>query len=358
MKIQYKLGLLALGAIAMSSCAKHDIINDVAPVGQEVPACYWQLGSTVCKAGESFNFEGKYTTNPAVEPERSEVWYQIVRSEEAAVTAKLGGSSLNYTYKTTYTDTVRTYQSVAVFPHSAATWDGHEFIINGSVPVSRTLAPVRWVDITTWDQKNFDSFYPDTCAETFLAEVIGRLTNEETAASYYEALRTVYINYDFTNADYVAVGLPEIDEALGSADRSDKWFTTKEATPEAIVGYYYYEFVDGVNVAKELTIEEYKAITDQELLKRTFPVYDSAEWVFCRFDDGNGAIVSSVRSEWLPKFRTLLEKIPFEDWIYDTANACYKVDFVSNYSLNAQFRVYDTKGNEGKAFDIHTISIN
>ena len=47
-----------------------------------------------------------------------------------------------------------------------------------------------------------------------------------------------------------------------------------------------------------------------------------------------------------------------EDWIYDNANSCYKVEFTRNYSLNAQFRVYDTAGNEGRAYDIHTISIN
>ncbi len=94
MKIQYKLGLLALGAVAMSSCSKHDIINEVAPVGQPVPEAYWQLNSSVCKAGESFGFQGKYNPHPGMEIDRSEVWYQIVRTEEASVTSKLGGNSL------------------------------------------------------------------------------------------------------------------------------------------------------------------------------------------------------------------------------------------------------------------------
>ena len=170
MKLQYKIGMLAVGALALCSCDRHDIINDIAPVGQEVPACYWQLNSTVCKAGESFGFQGKYSVNPAATPDRSEVWYQIVRTEEASVTSKLGGSSLAYTHKSSKVDTIRSYQSVAVFPHSAAQQNGQEFVINGTVPVSRTLAPVKWADIAQWDQANFDTYYPEGFAEGPAAE--------------------------------------------------------------------------------------------------------------------------------------------------------------------------------------------
>ena len=49
----------------------------------------------------------------------------------------------------------------------------------------------------------------------------------------------------------------------------------------------------------------------------------------------------SVRPEYLPKFRTLLEQIPFKDWIYDNANSNYKIEFTRNYSLEANFRAYD-----------------
>lgn len=354
MKFQYKASLLAIGALMLSSCAKHDIINDAASVGQEVPATYWQVNSTVVKAGDSFGFQGKYSVAPGVTPDHSEVWYQIVRSEEASVTCKLGGASLGYTHKATLTDTVRTWQSMATFPHSAAKWSGHEFILDGVVPVSRTLAPVRWADITAWDQENFDSYYPAGFAEAFLKVVIGYLTDEATAPSYYNALRAIYISYGFTNEQFVAQGFPEVDQELPEADKSDKWFSTTEASDDAIVGYYYYTVVDGVNVVNEISIEENETFTEVP----TYPVYKSAPWVFCRYDDNAGAIVSSVRTEWLPKFRALLVQIPFQDWIYDTANACYKVDFSRAFSLNAQFRAYDTNGNEGKTYDIHTLTVN
>lgn len=354
MKLTYKFALLALGAVAMSSCDKHDIINNIAPVGQEVPTVYWQLNSTVCKAGESFGFQGKYSTNPSVSPDRSEVWYQIVRSEEASVLSKLGGTALGYTHKTTKTDTVRSYQSVAVFPHAAAVWSGHEFILDGEVPVSRTLSPVKWADITAWDQENFDSYFPQGFKEGFLSTVLGYLTNESTANSYYGALRNIYINYAFTNEQYAAVGLPEVDQEQPEADKSDKWFSTTEASDDAIIGYYYYTVVNGESVVNEISIAENANVTDVP----TYPIYKSAEWLFCRYDDNAGSIVTTVRPEFLPKFRTLLEQIPFQDWIYDTANKCYKVDFARSYSLNAQFRVYDNQGNEGKAYDVLTVSIN
>lgn len=354
MKLQYKLGLVALGGIMMSSCARHDIINEVAPIGQEVPAAYWALNSTVVKAGESFTFNGKYSTGIGRTADRSEVWYQIVRSEEASVLSKLGGTSLAYTHKATKVDTIRTYQSMAVFPHSAAVWSGHEFILDGSVPVSRTLAPVKWADITTWDEENFNSYYPEGFKEGFLKTVIGNLTDEATAKNYYNALRSVYISYDFSNELFAANGFPEIDQTQPEASKSDEWFSTSVAADEDIVGYYYYTVEGDKNVVHEISIEENESFTEVP----TYPVYKSAAWLFCRYDDNAGAIVTSVRSEWLPKFRALLETIPFQDWIYDTANACYKVDFSRNFSLNTQFRVYDTDGNEGRAYDVISITVN
>ena len=357
MKIQYKLGLLALGALSMASCSKHDIINEVAPVGQPVPEAYWQLNSSVCKAGESFGFQGKYNPSaPGMTIDRSEVWYQIVRTEEASVVSKLGGTSLGYTHKSTKTDTVRSMQSCAVFPHSLAVWDGHEFIIDGEVPVSRTLSPVKWADIPTWDQENFDSYYPEGFAEGFLATVDSLLTNPKSTASYYNALRSVYISYDFTNEQFAAVGLPAVDQEQPEADKSDKWFSTTEASDDALVGYYYYKVEGDKNVAVEISIAEGEAWNDDNT--PVYPVYASAEWLFCRYDDNAGAIVTSVRSEWLPKFSQLLSNIPFQDWIYDSANSCYKVDFSRNYNLNAVFRVFDNNGEQGQAYDVLTININ
>ncbi len=346
MKMKYKFGLLGAAALiaGLSSCANHDLIPDIAQVGQAVPTVYWEVGSTVCKAGEAFTFQGKYNSVPGRIPVKSEVWYLIVRDDVATVTTKLGGTSLNYSQTVSLNDTMRTYQSQAVFPHNEEYWNGHEYIVNGEVPVSRTLTPVSWVDAKEWDWERFNTYYPEGFIREYLDKIYDYLTGE-SANSYYSALRTVYLNYDFTNDQFKAVGLPELDlsgDDGGTSVKSDAWYSTTEASDDKIVGYYYITIDEaGKTVYNEVPVD-YQAPEGIQI----YPVYDSSEWVFCRYDDNSGAIVSTVRPEWLPKFRELLENIPFQAWIYDSSNAVYKVDFARNYSLRAQFRAYDKDASE------------
>lgn len=342
MKMTYSKLLIAAAAVAgMSSCAKHDLIPDISQVGQAVPTVYWEVGSTVCKAGESFTFQGKYTSEPGRTPIRSEVWYQILRSDAASVSAKLAGTTLSYTQTVSSQDTMRSFQCHASYPHNEEYWNGHEYVYQGEVPTSRTLSPVSWVDVAEWDQERFDSYYPQGFAEEFVNTVLGYLTDEATAASYYNALRTVYVNYAFTNEQFAAVGLPELDlsgDDNGTGVKSDAWFsTTASSETQEVVGKYYITLdEEGKSIYTEIALD---AEVGEDIV--TYNVYKSCDWVFCRYDDNSGTIVSSVRPEWLPKFRTLLENIKFEEWIYDSANQVYKVDFARAYSLEANFRAYD-----------------
>ncbi|MBO4977765.1 MAG: hypothetical protein J6C67_03490 [Muribaculaceae bacterium] len=335
---KYITKALAAGVMVtlFAGCHNHDLIPDIAEVGQEVPTVYWEVGSTVCKAGESFSFQGKYHNPAGRTPLRSEVWYQVVRDDNAAVTAKLGGASLNYTQTVSSTDTMRSYQCAAVFPHNPANWDGHQNIFSGTVPVSRTLTPVIWADPSEWDEARFNTYYPEGFKEEFLNKVYDYLTSEASADSYYNALRNVYLNYNFTNEQFAAVGLPEIDltgDDGGAGVKSDTWFSTEEQ-----VGVYFITVgADGKAVYNERPMDYTPA--EGEVL---YPVYKSSEWVFCRYDDNSGSIVSTVRPEWLPKFRQLISVIPFQDWIFDSANNVYKIDFGRKYSLNARFQSVDS----------------
>lgn len=338
--------IAAAAASVLGACANHDLIPDISQVGQAVPAVYWEVGSTVCKAGDSFSFQGKYTSEPGRTPVRSEVWYQVVRADAAAVSTKLAGNSLNYTQSVSSNDTMRSFQCHASFPHNEEYWNGHEYVLQGTVPTSRTLSPVSWVEPSQWDQERFDSFYPEGFVEEYLQKIYGYLTDPETADSYYSALRAVYLNYAFTNEQFAAVGLPELDlsgDDQGTSVKSDAWFSTTEASEDAIIGYYYItvDEATGKQIYNEVAVDY---VAPEGII--LYPVYKASEWLFCRYDDNKGGITTTMRPEWLPKFRTLIENIPFKDWIYDSSNAVYKIEFSRTYSLDANFRAYDKESDK------------
>lgn len=373
MKIQYKSLVAALGlGAALSACSSHDLINEVAEPGQEVPVAYWEVGSTACKAGESFSFSGKYNVSPGKQVAYTEVWYRVKRDESAAATVKLAGAALSYTKTYTSNDTMRAYQPVVRFAAADGELDAeafnYQYVIRGEVPVSRTLSPVTWNDAEEWDAARFESYYPAEFAKEFKAEVIDYLTKDST---YYNSLRTVYLNYPFTNAQFAdvnakhGVNLPaNIDmstEDQGAGEKSDLWYSTTEPSDAALTGYYYKELVGENTVVHQIGINDVTVAEDGTLTYKGFPcypVYDAAAWVFCRYDDDLGKIVTTVRAKYMPAFKELLQSIKFEEWIYDSANKVYKVEFSRKYSLDAQFRVYDTDGEEGVANDVRVISVN
>lgn len=371
---------MAVGAgLLFSSCGHRDILEEIVTPGQEVPTAYWEVGSTVCKAGESFTFQGKYTVSPGKTADYSEVWYNVTRDENAAVTAKLAGAAFAYTKTYTANSEDRAYTPIVRFDHSLASLDeieidgdslirSYEYVIKGEVPVSRTLSPISWSDIEVWDQDRFDSYYPAEFAQEFCNEVVEKLTADST---YYSSLRVVYCNYPFTNEQFAevnakyGVNLPtNIDMTQadqGSAEKTDLWYTTAEAADDKIVGYYYKTVVNGVTYIHEIA-KDAPTVSESGALQYEgypcYPVYDSADWVFCRYDDDRGSIISTVRAQYMPAFKELLTYISFPDWIYDSAAKVYKVEFSRKYSLNAQFRVYDTDGEEGIATDVRVISVN
>jgi hypothetical protein len=362
MKIKYKSLILGLGAVlALSSCDKNDPMGDVMTAGQEVPTTYWEVGSTVCKAGDSFTFQGKYTAPEGKDISYSQIWYRVNREETAAATVKLAGSALSYTKTVSSSDNMRAYQPIVTYQHSAAEWDGYEYVIRGEVPVSRTLSPVTWADAKSWDESKFSQYYPAGFDEEFKSEVIEYLTKDST---YYSSLRTVYINYAFTNEQFKAInekyGLnfpANIDMSTGdngTAEKSDLWYSTSTASDDAIIGYYY----TTVDANGNTIVHEVAKDAQQQDGVSYYPVYKSCAWVFCRYNDDLGAIISTVRPEYLEAFKELLKVITFQEWIFDSTDNVYKVDFSRKYTLSTQFRVYDNSGEEGIAADVREISIN
>ena len=360
MKLQYKLSIFALGLFALTSCDIHDMVDDIGDPGQYVPTCYWEVGSTTCKAGENFTFRGKYYTEKDFTPDHSEVWYAVLRDESASAGMKLT-SLMSYTKTYTKKDTVRSSQCVVKFPHDLAVWDGYEYIITGEVPTSPTLSPLSWNTPEIWSTAKFESYFPKNFKEEFCADVVNRLTRDST---YYAALRDIYMKYPFPNEQFAAVNakygtnLPTDikyteDEQEAVTDKSARWFTTTEASQEAIIGYYYKTVdAEGNTIIHEVPID-YK---NPEVT--LYPVYKAADWVFCRYDDDLGAIISTVRARYMPAFKELMQSVQFEEWVFDSSNRNFNVSFERKFSLQSRFLVIDTQGNVGCASDIREISIN
>ena len=346
---RYKIfGLVTLMALIATSCAIHDPFADNGELGQVLPTVDWEQGSTVVKAGRYATFKGKYYTTSEKTIDHSEVWCLIKREQTATATSKLT-TSLAYTKNYSLTDTVRSIQMVASYPHSKAEWDGYEYVLTDSFPTSRTLAPVTWINPEEWDQEKFDSYYPSTFQQEFKDYMVNALTKDST---YYNDLRNVYINYEFPAELFEQLnGQYNIDfpTVTASADKSDAWFTTDE------VDHYYYITVgdDGSAVYHEIAQE-----SDAPAGVNVQPVYKSAYWLFSRYSDDTGGKITTVRRQYMPYFKSMIETIPFTSWIYNTSDKAFTVNFSRTYYLEPQFRVYDTDGKVGVTTDNKEVTLN
>lgn len=384
MKLLNKIGVVALAAGAMTSCAVHDVFDDNGDLGQILPTVSWELGSTTCKAGNDATFKAKYYYKGKDDMiDHTEVWALIARTESAAATCKLT-TALNYTQTVGVSDTVRTMSLMKTFEHKNLQWNaqktiadfnkvyaedgvwedeggkynsdyhidmtnGYEYILTASFPTSATLAPVSWVNPTTFDSDRFDALYPASFKSDFVAKVVDYLTKD---SAYYNDLRNVYVNYDFTAERFAEVAqahslnFPTETEA---GNKSDLWYTDTKK----VVGKYYITVENGVTYYHEVALD-YEAPEGINL----YDVYDSSEWVFCRYSDDTGSILTSVRAKYMPLFIDLLNGIPFEDWIYNTADQNYSINFSRDYRLVPLFKAVDINGKVGVTTNDKEISLN
>ena len=54
----------------------------------------------------------------------------------------------------------------------------------------------------------------------------------------------------------------------------------------------------------------------------------------------------------------MLTSIPFDAWVYNSADQNYAVSFTRKYTLDASFKVADTAGNVGVASTKYTLDVN
>lgn len=359
MKLYNKIGLFAAGTFLLASCAVNDPIADKMEIGQVLPTVSWELSSSVCKAGAEAGFLVKYyTTSDIASIDHIEVWGMETRVESAAATQKLVTSPA-YTLTVSVTDTVRANHILQSYAHSESNRVGQEYQMSAAFPTSSTLAPVAWSSPTEWDEEKFNMYYPETFKADFCDKMVSYLTQDST---YFGSLRNVYITYDFTKEQFDEVNakypnlepLPWSDSQEVGSTKGDLWYSVDT---EKTIGYYYTVVENGVTIEREVaTIEEALAqgITEDKI----FPVYKAPHWVFSRYSDDIGAAVTSVRAEYMPLWKELVKMIPFEKWIYNSADKNYAVDFSRKYAIVPQVRVYDTNGKYGTDTESKTVDLN
>ena len=358
MKLYSKIALFAAGVMAASSCSVNDPFADNMEIGQVLPTVSWELSSTVCKAGDEAKFLAKYyTTSSDAKIDHSEVWAMITSTESAAATQKLITSPA-YTQTVNANDTVRGFHMLASYPHSQAVLSGTEYHLDATFPTSSTLSPVNWTSPEDWDQEKFDLYYPAGFQQQFCEKMVSYLTTDST---YLSGLRQAYLNYTFTQEQFDAVNakypsltpLPFSDSADAGHTKGDLWFEPDTKT----IDHYYYTTLSGeVTVEHEIAKKE-DAPSNIDPSK-VYPVYKAPHWIFCRYSDNTGGAVTSVRAEYMPLWKELVQAVPFTAWIYDATNKVYNVAFSRTYTIRPKFRVIDTNGKVGTDTESKSIELN
>ena len=357
MKLYSKIALFAAGILTATACSVNDPFADNMEIGQVLPTVSWELGSTMCTAGDNASFLAKYyTTSTDATIDHTEVWAMITSTESAAATQKLITSPA-YTQTVNANDTVRGMHLVSYFPHSQAVLSGTEYHLDASFPTSSTLSPISWASPVEWDQEKFDLYYPASFQKEFCDKMVSYLTADST---YLAGLRQLYINYDFTREQIDAVNakyptltpIPFSDSQDAGSTKGDLWF---EVDTKTITGYYYATVVDGVKVEHEIaTKDDAPQGIDPE---KIYPVYKAPHWIFCRYSDDTGGAVTSVRHEYMPLWKELAEMVPFKAWVFNSADANYSIEFKRTYYIIPQFRVIDSNGKIGKDTDDKQIQL-
>lgn len=167
-----KVGILLLGMVALglSSCDKHDFIDDLTITGEVGPQAYWEVASALMTAGSEMNFDAQYYTSlKDVSIDRSEVWYNLTESLEKTVTCPWV-STFSFTVTSVTSEEKRVAQKIAEFKHEdVAQWSDslHAYFFSGSFPVSSTLAPFAWNNPVEFDSTKMDAYFGEGFMQHF-----------------------------------------------------------------------------------------------------------------------------------------------------------------------------------------------
>jgi hypothetical protein len=358
METIFKTLALSLLVMTLASCEKHDLFDENTITGAVGPEAYWTTESDMVKAGESMGFTGQYySTVDSID--HSEVWYELFEKEDKTVTASLISA---FTYSVTSNTTIqrRVLQTIQSYPHSEDMWSDslHAYVIEGKFPVSYTLSPFSWVKPkdTVNFEKNLHDYFGVNFAKEFKEGLTRKMhshdgtcdtTMNDTVrnyAAYMQVLEGLFI------LDTVIV-TPNGDKLNYRQWMSDSTFNENQNKWEKF--FKKHDTIWSKTLFDTLGMDvELKFTTTGRPPKQdttwyydttylTKPLVEKVKYVYPQ-------IVHTMDSIWN-------NHVSFYDLIQGTEG--YSIEYVRNYYINAELRVYDKRGIYSKT-DSKEITIN
>lgn len=161
--------ILALAAISLIACDKHDFFDEQTITGEVGPQAYWEISSLSVAAGQSLGFKLQYYTSvKEASIDRSEAWYNLTENIERQVTCPWV-TSFTYSVSSSTAEEKRVEQKIMVYPHSESLWNDslHAYYLEGSFPVSSTLVPFSWASPAQFDADKMVQYFGNGFMEHF-----------------------------------------------------------------------------------------------------------------------------------------------------------------------------------------------
>lgn len=158
---------IAAMALVLTSCAKHDFFDEDTITGKVGPEAYWEVGSAVVPAGSSMDFAAQYYSS-ASDIDHSEVWYDIEETIEKNVTFPWA-TTFSFSQSSNVMQQKRVSQLIKEYAHSEDMWSDslHAYLLEGTFPVSGTLAPFEWKQPAEFDSAKMVQYFGETFMQDF-----------------------------------------------------------------------------------------------------------------------------------------------------------------------------------------------
>ncbi len=190
MKMIKTIGYIILPVMALyfTACERHDLLDDIARIGQQTAYVDWTPKGTTVKAGTDVRFDAQYYTSG--EPvDFLSVWYGVQRTIAMNATCPIV-TGFNFSYSVNSVSVSRVAQEIIRYSHDETTWDVQKraYQFTGSFPTSNTLAMVEWKEVSVFDQDKYDELFPDTFAVNFQNGLYAQLSLDKNISDYRKVM--------------------------------------------------------------------------------------------------------------------------------------------------------------------------